>query len=68
LVINENKNRFIFEEMNIPIEKLTLSDIYTSLKQFDGSHYNIDGLGFAIKNKLVPEIIETKCIHCTGII
>jgi hypothetical protein len=54
--------------MNIPIEKLTLSNIYTFLKQFDGSDYNVYGLGFAIKNKLVPEIIETNCIHCTGII
>jgi hypothetical protein len=54
--------------MNIPIEKLTLLNIYTFLKQLDGHDYNIDGLGFAIKNKLVLEIIETNCIHCTGII
>jgi hypothetical protein len=54
--------------MNVPIKKLTLSDIYTFLKQFDRSDYNIDWLGFAIKNKLVPEMIETNCIHCTGII
>jgi hypothetical protein len=54
--------------MNAPTEKLTLSDIFTFLKQLDGSDYNIDGLGFAIKNKLVLEIIETNYIDCTDII
>jgi hypothetical protein len=54
--------------MNVLIEKLTLSNIYAFLKQFDGFDYYIDGLGFAIKNKLVPEIIKTNYIHCTGII